>query len=72
MGQRVRARRKALGLSQEQLAVKAGISYPTLGRIERSGFASGSKLPTISALAEALGVTVDYLINGDSTDEVSA
>lgn len=66
MGQRVRARRKELGLSQEQLAVKAGVSYPTIGRIERNAHFA-AQFPTVLALAKALDVTVDYLTKDDPT-----
>lgn len=37
VGEQLRARRQALGLNQEQLAVRAGISKATLAKIENGG-----------------------------------
>lgn len=55
----VRARRQALGLTQQQLAERAGISRQTLVAIE-----AGRLTPSVTValrLARALGCTVDDL-----------
>lgn len=62
----VRSLRAARGLSQEALAVDAGVAAPYLSRIE-----SGSVNPTITILdrlAVALGVEVDVLLRAVSAD----
>lgn len=71
LGQRVKTRRKDLGLTREQLAVKAGLTMSTIGRVER-GASQSAPVATVYALAQALGVTVEYLHIGDPSDEVSA
>ncbi|MEX0835787.1 MAG: helix-turn-helix domain-containing protein [Nitriliruptor sp.] len=60
LGRRVRRRRRALGLSQDELAARAGISRQGVGAIER-----GEHLPRVDAalgLARALGTTVEELL----------
>lgn len=52
-------------LSQEELGELVGLHYTNIGRYER-GLSSPSA-EKLKALAEALGVTGDYLYNG--TDE---
>ncbi len=60
LGRRVRRRRRALGLSQDELAAHAGISRQAVGALER-----GEHLPRVDAalgLARALGTTVEDLL----------
>ena len=55
--------RAALGLSQQQLADKAGIGVRTIGNYE-----SGARLPyaaQLYKLAKALGVSTEYLKNDE-------
>ena len=55
--------RKALNLTQRQLAEKVGITYQSLQRYEK-----GTVLPSVDIairLAEALGATVEKLILSD-------
>lgn len=59
-GQRVRALRLALGLTQEQLAEAADLNVIQLSNIERG--ATEPKLRTIVRLAEALNVSVGKLV----------
>tara|TARA_R110002073_G_scaffold336583_1_gene536320 strand:- start:11838 stop:12224 length:387 start_codon:yes stop_codon:yes gene_type:complete len=58
--QRIRERRAALGLTQEQLCERAQISIDAVSRIE-SGLRVPS-LPTIERLARALNMSVAALI----------
>ena len=63
LGERIRARRKGLGVSAEALAEVAGMSRITLHRIER-GQASvtiGAYLNAMDALGLGLDVTVDVV-----------
>ena len=53
-----RARRRA-GLSQSELAKKAGVGLPTLKRFEQG--LSNPKLSTISKLAAALNTSIDAI-----------
>ncbi|MEX2503764.1 MAG: helix-turn-helix transcriptional regulator [Egicoccus sp.] len=60
IGRRVRRLRRALGLSQAELAERAGISRQALGTLE-----SGRHLPRVDAavaLASVLGTTVEDLL----------
>jgi len=49
------------GLSQEQLAQKAGVTYSTLAKLE-SGVNQNPKVKTLQQIAKALGVTIDDLM----------
>jgi DNA-binding XRE family transcriptional regulator len=60
VGRRVRRRRRALGLSQDELAARAGVSRQAVGALE-----GGKHLPRVDAalgLARALGTTVEDLL----------
>jgi transcriptional regulator with XRE-family HTH domain len=60
LGQNVRAHRKARGMSQEQLALDAGMKRAYLSDLER-----GTRNPSIRALerlAHALGVAPEELV----------
>lgn len=59
MGKRIAALRKIAGLSQEQLADRAGLQRTHISRIEAGRYAV--TLETIQAIAEALGMTVDIV-----------
>jgi transcriptional regulator with XRE-family HTH domain len=56
----LRARREAAGLSQEQLANKAGMHPTEISRLERA--AREPRLGTIVRLAHGLDITVEKLI----------
>jgi transcriptional regulator with XRE-family HTH domain len=63
IGTRVRAARERLGLSREALALHAGISWSAIAQVE-SGRRRNLRQATLSGLARALEVTVDYLVRG--------
>lgn len=65
---RFRLLRKQRNLSQAQLGKIVGIHYTHIGRYERGLSKPNSE--TAKRLAEALGVTTDYLIDGE-TDVVA-
>jgi transcriptional regulator with XRE-family HTH domain len=53
--------RQKSGLSQDQLARKAGIPYSTFLKIE-SGYTSNPSIQAVLSIAEALGVSIDELV----------
>ena len=58
----VREARKAANLTQIELAMKSGVSLPTIRRIEAGRTVS---VPVLMKLSATLGTTVDDLIGGD-------
>lgn len=69
IGERIRQRRKALGLTQAKLAELADISLVTMQKIEY-GERDGSA-ETHESLSRVLGVTVSYLVYGDNPADQS-
>ncbi len=68
MGQRIRLRRKELGLTQEKLAEKADISSSHVGEIER-----GTSICSIAVLvniANILDLNLDTLIKGINHENI--
>ena len=61
----MRAARARLGWSRETLAHHSGVSWSAIAQIE-SGRRKDVRLSSLSALAKALGVSVDYLIGSAS------
>jgi transcriptional regulator with XRE-family HTH domain len=64
-GERVREVRRARGLSQEELAFKAGMHRTPLGGIERGE--RNPALKNIAAIAKALGLTLSELFRFTKT-----
>ena len=60
MGQRITALRKMKGISQQELAVRAGLTRQHIGRIENGELINVAYV-TIATIAEALGMTVDII-----------
>src|SRR4051812_30591947 len=67
IGDRVKAARSRRRWSREELAFRAGISWPAVAQIE-SGRRTHPRPGTLSALAGALAVTIDYLVRGAPGD----
>ena len=63
IGSRVSAARRRRGWSREALAFHAGISWSAIRQLE-AGRRRNLRPGTLSGLAGALGVTVDYLVSG--------
>lgn len=63
MGARVRARRDALGMSREELAKKLSVTAKTIANIEYGE--KGVTLKNLYKLKQVLGVSIDYLMDGD-------
>jgi len=65
VGRRLKESRQKLGLTQEQLAERAGLHYSYIGQVER-----GDKNPSLKSLyrlAGALNVGIDYLLEEDGS-----
>jgi transcriptional regulator with XRE-family HTH domain len=62
LGERVRTRREALGLSQEALAHQAGVHWTFLGQVERGR--RNLSLHNLLKLAAGLGVDPAELVQG--------
>ena len=65
LGENIRERRETVGMTQTTLAGMAGV---TLGAINQ--FEANIRIPnayTFAAMAKALGVTMDELMNGKKT-----
>ena len=64
MGERIAARRKALGMTQEQLAEMIDVATPTISYIE-----TGTKAvrpENLAKICEVLHVSADYILLGHS------
>jgi transcriptional regulator with XRE-family HTH domain len=61
IGERVRQRRKALGMTQEQLEAASGVPQGSISRIE-SGVADDVYASTVLGFAKALQVSTDSLL----------
>lgn len=61
-GERIRERRLELGLSQEAAAVRCGIHWTQLGKVERGQ--RSLRLETIVKIADGLEVDAGQLVSG--------
>ncbi len=68
-GEKVRRVRRARGLSQEELAHRAGVHRTYLGGIERGE--RNPSLKNMAGIAEALGVTLSDLFRFEGEDRGS-
>ncbi len=59
-GQKVKNRRKELGMTQVELAVKTELSQPYISMLEKGTFAPTA--PTIISLAAVLAMSADELL----------
>ena len=59
IGARIAMLRKQAGMTQEELAIRAGLQRTHVGRIEAGRYAV--TLETVQAIAQALGMTVDIV-----------
>lgn len=62
LGERVRKTREMLGLGQQALATKVGVSLTTIQNYEGGKFPKGEHAVS---LAKALGCTIDWLLTGE-------
>lgn len=66
-GKRIRAARKAAGLSQEALARRADVSAQSVRQLEQGGVYD-PHYSTVSKIAEGLGMPVSELLGEPSLD----
>ena len=69
--ERIRDARKALGLTQMELAEKVGVKHSAIHKYE-TGLVVNLKRETINALAQALEVSPSWLMCLDGNDETVA
>jgi len=62
MGKRIRARRREMEITQEQVAERAGVSTSFIGHIERGE--KVASVETLAALSAALDMDLNYMILG--------
>lgn len=65
-GSRLKECRALMGLTQEALGKKVGMSAQKISNIER-GYTTGLGVGDMLLLSDALGVSSDYLIKGEGT-----
>lgn len=68
LGLRIRKRRKALRMTQEELAKKLGLSLSFLGHIERG--TRKASVETLVAIANELSLSVDFMLQDSLGDNV--
>lgn len=64
MGYKIKDRREAAGMTQQELADKSGVSRTTIATLESNGGNTTTK--TLAKIATALGITVDALFFDES------
>ena len=70
ISERIRDLRTAKKLTQTDLAKIVGLTYIQIGRYETGKSAPSADV--LNKMADALGTTTDYLMNGSDNDVVSA
>ncbi len=68
LGEKVKELREKKGMNQKELSEASGITQATISRIEK-GKVNQLKSEALKRLADALGSTIDYLV--DKTDELT-
>ena len=64
MGYKIKERRESIGMTQQELADRAGVSRTTIAMLEVNGGNTTTK--TISKIATALDTTIDALFFADT------
>ena len=68
LGRRIRKQRTQRGWTQEALAERVNVSTSFVGHVERGS--RKASLETLVAMANALDVSVDYLLSGSINNSV--
>lgn len=66
MGRRIRQRREVLGMSREDLAKRLDVTSKFIADLEYGD--KGTSVKNLYRLKQILGVSVDYLMDGDLAD----
>ncbi|MBO6154189.1 MAG: helix-turn-helix transcriptional regulator [Lachnospiraceae bacterium] len=64
VGERIRFLRRQMGVSQEELAERIGISAKHLSKIERDE--TSFTVQILMTLSKSFGVSTDYILTGES------
>lgn len=64
IGERIKKRRKELGITQQELAAKVGVSRNSLSRIETADVPNMT-VYTAMRIAQVLGISMDFLVYGE-------
>lgn len=67
IGMRVKSLRKAMGLTQAELAENCNLGEDTIGDIERG--VKSFTLQNISIIADCFNVSYDYIVKGESDED---
>ena len=67
VGERLRSKREALGLSQEELAEAIDRATKYYSDIERGG--CGMSIETMLSISDLLDISLDYMMKGNPTPE---
>lgn len=70
LGQKVKALRKSAGLTQDDLGKSAGSGRSLIWEIEKKGSCPSAE--KVQKIADALGTTVEYLVDREDVSETSA
>lgn len=70
IGERIKQLRNKRGLTQQDLADKVKLTYIQIGRYERGDTMPGGD--ALRKMADTLGTTTDYLMNGDQDANTAA
>jgi predicted transcriptional regulator len=62
IGMLIRHARVALGLSQQAIAQKIGMTQPTFAKLET---AASPRISTLQRIAAAMGIPVDWILRGN-------
>ena len=68
LGRRIRKQRSQLGWTQEALAERVGVSTSFIGHVERG--TRKASLETLVSIANAVNVSLDYLLSGSLNNSV--
>lgn len=68
LGRRIRKQRLQMGWTQEMLAERVNVSTSFIGHVERG--TRKASLETLVSLANALSVSIDYLLSGSLKNSV--
>lgn len=69
-GDRLKKARRHKGISQSELGKIVGVHYTQIGRYEGKGVKPSGEV--LTNIANALGVTSDFLMNGSNQDQAEA
>ena len=70
IGSKIKAQRRALGMTQEELGTKLGVTKATINKYE-TGIVTNFTRPRIEELSKALEVSPAYLLGWDNLPEAA-